>query len=89
MIEISNTRPDTRVQPAEYQRLLGYPRDFVMSDRALELAAAARAWYDTHGRPWMYARQVNSLALTNDAVLLDGQEFRSERLLRTFREAGA
>jgi hypothetical protein len=89
MIEISNSRPDTRVQPAEYQRLLGYPRDFVMDGRALELATAARAWYDVHGRPWVYAREVNTVALTDGAVLLDGHAFTSERLLKTLREAGA
>jgi len=41
MIELTDTAPDIEVQPAEYQRLLGYPRAVVMSDRAQELAALA------------------------------------------------
>jgi hypothetical protein len=89
MIELADTAPDTRVQPAEYQRLLGYPRDFVMAEHALELATAARAWYDVHGRPWAYARPARSLELTQDSVVIDGAPFRSERLHRTLRDAGA
>ncbi len=34
MIEIIDPCPDVDVQPAEYKRLLGYPRDSVVSDRA-------------------------------------------------------
>ena len=89
MIARTDTRPDTHVQPAEYQRLLGYPRDVVMTDRARELASAARAWYDEHGRPWVYARQTDDVTLTPDSVLIDGVAFASERLHRTLREAGA
>ena len=89
MIELSDTRPDTRVQAAEYQRLLGYPHDFVMTDRALELATSARAWFDVHGRPWLYARQARSLELSHDSVVIDGAPFTSERLHRTLHEAGA
>ena len=61
MIELVDTLPDVNVQPAEYKRLLGYPRDRVLTDRARDLAEAARAWYAKHGRPWVYAREVESL----------------------------
>ena len=42
MIEFFDAQPDVAVQPAEYQRLLGYPRDWVVRGRALELADWAR-----------------------------------------------
>jgi len=44
------------VEPAEYQRLLGYPRNAVLSERARELADQAREWYSRHGNPWVYER---------------------------------
>ena len=42
MIELVDTLPDINVQPAEYKRLLGYPRDRVLGGRARELADWAR-----------------------------------------------
>lgn len=77
------------VQPAEYYRLLGYPRDFIPTGRACELAEAAREWYRAHGRPWTQARQVTRLEAGDGAVRFDGVEFTSRRLRRTLREAEA
>ena len=54
MIELFDTGPDINVQPAEYKRLLGYPRDWVVRDRARELVEWARLWYAQHGQPWVY-----------------------------------
>ena len=77
------------VQPAEYLRLLGYPRDFVPAGRASELAEWAREWYAANGRPWVYEREVASLDLSSGAVRLDGETFSSRRLYATLEEAGA
>ena len=44
------------MQPAEYTRLLGYPRGWTLDDRARELGTGASTWYAQHGRPWIYAR---------------------------------
>jgi hypothetical protein len=77
------------VQPAEYLRLLGYPRDFVPSGRASELAEWARQWYTAHGRPWVHEKEVESLELSSGAVRLDGETFSSRRLHATLEEAGA
>lgn len=89
MIELADTTPEIRVQPAEYQRLLGYPRDYAMDGRALELADDARHWYATHGRPWIYARSSVELTLDGDAVVIDGERFTSARLSTTLRSANA
>lgn len=78
-----------QVQPAEYYRLLGYPRDFVPSGRAWELAEAARDWYRAHGRPWTHTRQVARLELGGGTVRMDGVEFASHRLRQTLHEAQA
>jgi hypothetical protein len=59
MTEIVDVSPEVRVDPAEYRRLLGYPRGAEMSERAQELAANAGDWYRRHGAPWIYARQVD------------------------------
>jgi len=89
MIEIVEARPDVRVQPAEYIRLLGYPRGWVLQDRAAELDAWVRAWYARHGTPWLYTRQADHVEATATGVTIDGETFHSIRLSKTFREAGA
>ena len=49
MIELLDTSPQIAVDPAEYHRLLGYPRGAELSERAQELEACTRAWYAAHG----------------------------------------
>jgi hypothetical protein len=89
VIEISDTTPDIDVLPAEYVRLLGYPRGWVLSDRAKELADWVRTWYTTNGHPWVYARQVAGLGVTRDAIVIDEVRFSSPRLRQTLEAAGA
>jgi hypothetical protein len=89
MIELVDTLPDINVVAAEYQRLLGYPRDHVLDDRARELADNARAWYAKNGKPWVYARQAEDVSIVNGSIVIDGVSFTSKRLQRTLTEAGA
>ena len=89
MIALSDSSPVTNVEPAEYQRLLGYPRDHELDERALELSDEARAWYAAHARPWIYAREAQSLDIGGDRVVIDGVSFTSKRLLNTLRDAAA
>ncbi len=89
MIELVDTAPDVAVQPAEYRRLLGYPPGHELSDRARELADWARAWYLSNGRPWVYARQSDSLEICPDSIQLEGVPFHSKRLQATLQKAGA
>ena len=89
MIELADLIPDTNVQPAEYKRLLGYPRDRMLEGRSRELGEWARAWYARHGRPWVYAREVESLAVANGSISLDGVAFSSPRLQKTLADAEA
>jgi hypothetical protein len=63
-----DTPPAVDVDVAEYARLLGFPRGHTLDGRALELADWARAWYAEHGRPWVHARQVDTLAIGADAI---------------------
>jgi hypothetical protein len=42
MIELTDTAPVVDIQPAEYNRLLGYPPGWVLEGRAQELADMAR-----------------------------------------------
>ena len=89
MIELVDTLPDINVQPAEYKRLLGYPRDRVLEGRARDLAEQARAWYATHGRPWVYARQAERLEIVNGSIGIDGVAFTSKRLQKTLQQSEA
>ena len=89
MIEISDSAPSVAVQPAEYTRLLGYPRGWILDGRAEELGEWARDWYAQHGRPWTYARGVDEVRIHEGAVVVDGVRFNSSRLRTTLEAAGA
>jgi hypothetical protein len=89
VIEFTDTAPNVDVQPAEYNRLLGYPRGGVPSERAVELAAWARAWYARHGRPWVYAREAELQHIGNEAIVIEGVGLSSARLRNTLHSAGA
>lgn len=97
-IEIADTLAQVDVPQQEYTRLLGYPRDFLIEGRARELAHWARDWYAKNGRPWLYARQVESLEFASavagntvhpDWIQIDGVTFSSKRLQAAFAQAGA
>ncbi|HEV3200955.1 MAG TPA: hypothetical protein VGZ73_23795 [Bryobacteraceae bacterium] len=89
MIELADTAPDVSVQPAEYRRLLGYPPDRELSERASELADWARAWYTRNGRPWVFAREAGSVEIAGDSIRIEGVPFHSQRLQATLEKAGA
>src|SRR5688500_9210482 len=89
MIAFAGVRPAVQVDPAEYARLLGYPRGHRLDGRAAALAAEAAAWYAEHGRPWIFAREAATLALDADGVRLDGRRFASARLRQSLIDAGA
>jgi hypothetical protein len=88
-IELADSPVAVNVLPEEYVRLLGYPRGHEMEGRALELATWAREWYAQHGRPWVYARQVETFALDAASIYVDGERFNSARLRGTLEQAGA
>ena len=71
MIELADASPEVNVDPAEYRRLLGYPRDLVLSGRACELADGAQAWYAKNGRPWTWARQAEGLDIAEPSSRLN------------------
>ncbi len=88
MLELTDTRPNLDVQESEYHRLLGYPRRHVVEGRSRELADRARQWYALNGRPWIYARQIDSLELQNGRLRINGAEFVSQPLHDRLAVAG-
>jgi hypothetical protein len=89
MMELVDTAPDVNVRAAEYNRLLGYPRDWTLTGRARDLADWARDWYTRNGRPWVYAREADRLEIVSGSTGIDGTMFTSERLQRPLKEAEA
>lgn len=89
MIEFADTRPYVPVPEAEYQRLLGYPSCWTLDGRAAELGAQARAWYQAHGRPWVYARSAALIEVEPASVRIDGVPFAAGRLRAMLGRAGA
>ena len=89
MIELLDTLPDINVDPAEYKRLLGYPKLRALDGRARELADEARAWYAAHGKPWVYAREVANVSVSGNAVQIGGLQFVSKTLGNMLQKADA
>jgi hypothetical protein len=72
----------------ELLRLLGMPRGRELEGELRARAEAARAWYATHGRPYLAARRVEVHGLESAGVrLTDGTRLRSARLAQSLREA--
>lgn len=88
-IELSEIVARVDILDEEYARLLGYPRGIVLEGRARELADWARNWYAQHGRPWIYARQAESLSMDGNTISIDGAQFTSSRLQTTLEQAEA
>jgi hypothetical protein len=88
-VEMAGTLLEVNILPAEYTRLLGYPRGHKLVDRASELADWARDWYTAHGRPWFYARQAEKFEIAGDCICIDGVTFSSKHLKATLEHAGA
>lgn len=80
MIQWLDTNPNVAVPFNEYKRLLGYPADAELSDRALQLCQSATQWYAEHGRPWIYARPVTELSLHEQTVSLERVPLSAKRL---------
>lgn len=80
MFELFENLPKVEVQQAEFNRLLGYPKGYLLEGRSKELAAQVRQWYATHGRPWLYARHVEGVELRDGRVRVAGVEFASPQL---------
>ena len=89
MFELIETKPPLDVQDAEYQRLLGYPKNHVLAGRSLELADAARKWFAENGRPWIYAREIGALEFREGKLHIAENGFSSRQLHDSFSGAQA
>jgi hypothetical protein len=80
VFELIDVNPGVIVQESEYRRLLGYPADYVPNGPARELAGWARQWYREHGKPWVYARQIDRLETEGDSLQIGPRRFSSQQL---------
>jgi hypothetical protein len=88
-MELVDNKPDVSVQEAEFKRLLGYPHSHELEGRARELADSTRQWFAEHGRPWIYARQTDTVEFAGERLNICGTEFSSKHLHDQFKTAGA
>lgn len=84
---ILEPNPAVSVAEDEYRRLLGFPRGAEPGDRAQELSAQSRAWYQAHGRPWFYAGPPGAVTLAGGTVRMGDAVFKSGELHARFAEA--
>src|SRR3989304_1864401 len=89
MDELVDVAPDINVRETEYKRLLGYPVDYVVDERITELMELTRRWYTENGKPWIYARRANKLDIKDPQLIIDGMEFRSQRVHDQLTDAQA
>jgi hypothetical protein len=60
------------VEPEQFKRLLGIPRGRELEGQVAERAEWARAWYASHGRPYLKARRHPIAEIGPDTVSLRG-----------------
>ena len=89
MQEILNTNPTINVLESEYSRLLGYPADHKIDDRAKELMKLTRDWYAQNGKPWVYARPSERFEILENSFKIDGIEFHSKYLHNQLKKVNA
>jgi hypothetical protein len=89
MFSLIDSNPHVEIQDAEYQRLLGYPKNYLLEGRARELADEAAAWFSKNGRPWICEREIAPVELGNGNARLGGVEFSSKKLREILFEADA
>jgi hypothetical protein len=89
MFSLIETNPRVEIPDAEYQRLLGYPKNYLLEGRARELANEAEAWFSKNGRPWIWSREVASLDLKNGNARIEETGFSSKKLREILSEADA
>lgn len=78
--KIIDISPEVDVPDSEFKRLLGYPPGHEAGERVKELMESTKRWYAENGKPWVYARQAESLELISDGVRIEDGEFHSSRL---------
>lgn len=85
-----DSSPQIMVPEAEYIRLLGFPSDYKLTGRSMELASQTRQWYAENGRPWIYAKLFNGLKLKDTFRFeIDGAIFNSKSVSTSLRNAEA
>lgn len=80
MRELIDDIPQVAVQEAEYRRLLGYPPGRELEGRPRELADASRAWYEQHGKPWIYGRLIEPVRVADGGFWLGDRNFASKHV---------
>ena len=87
MIELLDTLPDINVQPAEYKRLLGYPRERVLEGFTIanlfadQKRAAATAQATYYARQSLHDEEVRfrvGMATTHDLLQFQEEEVSAE-----------
>jgi len=88
-MNIVDTQPTININIRELKRLLGLPQDYEVEGRIEQLVEWSKSWYAEHGRPWIYARQVENVKLEGDEVQIDGVPLHSKVLHERFKRAKA
>ena len=89
IFEFFDSTPGVLVQDSEYCRLLGYPSSHTLEGRSKEIAGWVRRWYESHGHPWIYAREVDTFGMDSGSITLDGASFLAPRLRKLLERSEA
>ena len=89
MDELIFTKPNVNVLDAEYKRLLGYPNDYELKEKSLELTNWARQWYKQNGNPWIYSIYTDDIDFSNEKLIINDIEFSSKKLRNQLLKAEA
>jgi hypothetical protein len=84
---IAETNLHPEVRDEEYKRLLRVPADFEFTGAIADNVSWAKQWFAEHGRPWLWARTVDTVFATETTAVVGGIAFESRELARRFRLA--
>jgi len=84
---MSSSNSISKVKIKDYLRLLGFPNQYKPEDNILEMICWAEQWYETNGKPWVEAYDVNILFDAHNYFYANGIKIESPELFKRFSEA--
>lgn len=88
-VTVFDPHPEVVVAQEQFLRALGFPVGYSPNERVSALMQTTREWYERNGKPWLFIRQAESLAWSDEGATVEGVAFKSPRLAKLLAGAEA